>query len=257
MTRTTYYFIIIVILFCSCSFGFGGTIDPNTSDTEYLAYAKHFDYVGYIEGVSVNSESYSASCVAIDDHHILTAAHIIYNSELSEVQFGSKKFKIKKFIIPKEFKYDHSGRADIAIGYSLAPLNLRFYPELYENSNEIGKVCCICGYGKTGTFNSGAVLFDKQKRAGSNIIDDIKADLLICSPSQVSSDNQTLRTSLEILIAVGDSGGGLFIDGKLAGINSCVLSDTKVATSSYQDISGHTRISKFAHWIQSNKIHKK
>jgi hypothetical protein len=64
------------------------------------------------------------------------------------------------------------------------------------------------------------------------------------------------KTELEFLIASGDSGGGLFIDNKLAGINSCVMAVDKKPDSTYNDESGHTRISKFIGWIKEN-IEKK
>ena len=54
---------------------------------------------------------------------------------------------------------------------------------------------------------------------------------------------------LEFLISHGDSGGGLFINGKLAGIHSFVSASDKKADSSYGDQSGHTRISTYKRWI--------
>lgn len=231
-----------------------GTIDPYNDDHKYIEYAQYFDYVGILQGSYEDGSQYIASAVAIDDHHILTAAHIVQNAQRCFVQFNDKKFTIIKIILPKEFKPNHSGVADIAIGYSEKPFSLRFYPPLYEKSDETGKVCCISGYGKTGSFSSGATLLDGKRRAGSNLIDNIVADLLICSPSKYSPNNSSNRTSLEFLISNGDSGGGLFIEGQLAGINSCIISDNKNANSTYEDVSGHTRISKYIGWINANKI---
>jgi secreted trypsin-like serine protease len=58
------------------------------------------------------------------------------------------------------------------------------------------------------------------------------------------------KTELEFLIASGDSGGGLFLDGKLAGINSFVSAEDGKTNSSYGDESGHTRISLYREWIE-------
>jgi hypothetical protein len=60
------------------------------------------------------------------------------------------------------------------------------------------------------------------------------------------------KTSLEFLIASGDSGGGLFIDGKLAGINSCIMAVNGSPKSDYRTESGHTRISINLDWILEN-----
>ena len=103
----------------------------------------------------------------------------------------------------------------------------------------------MAGLGFTGTFNTGIERADGKKRAGSNFIDRIERKILICSPSK---RNEKI-TELEYLIGSGDSGGGLFISNKLAGINSCVISSDKKTDSSYGDRSGHTRISVFKDWI--------
>jgi len=125
---------------------------------------------------------------------------------------------------------------------------LDFYPDLYETEDEVGKLCSISGYGFYGTFDTGAISSDENGRAGTNMIDYIDNDLLICSPSRPDR-----TTELEFIIATGDSGGGLFIEGRLAGINSCVLARDNKPNSSYTDESGHTRISKYKEWIRDNK----
>jgi len=56
---------------------------------------------------------------------------------------------------------------------------------------------------------------------------------------------------MEFLIASGDSGGGLFIDKKLAGITSCVMTTDGNTDSNYNDERGHTRISQHINWIES------
>lgn len=230
---------------------YAGTIYPDNKDLDYINYGKYFLYVAKLEGILDDGSCFVGSAVAIDDHNILTAAHIINNAKSSSVTFGDRRFVVEKFIVPKDFKLEKSGFSDIAIGYSEKSFELNFYPPLYVEKNELNKVCCICGFGGGGNFLTGVTFFDAKKRAGSNVINNIYKDLLVCDPSDEFSHN---RTSLEFLIANGDSGGGLFIDGKLAGINSCVLSNNKKAMSTYKDNSGHTRISNFIDWINKNKI---
>lgn len=241
------------------SFNYAGTIDPNISDNKYIEYANGFDYVGKVCGTYKDGTKFCASAVAIDDHHILTAAHVIKNHNECKVKFDKnieKIYTITNIIIHKDFDEDKFGIADIAIGYSEEPFKLEFYPELYTDSDEIGKLCCMSGYGLTGNFLTGATKSDNKKRAGSNIIDNIEFDMLICSPSKQTDKT---RTSLEFMIASGDSGGGLFIDNKLAGINSCVIATgkSKIPSSAYNNESGHTRISKFIAWIKEHRHAKK
>lgn len=242
--------VLFGIIFFSSSL-FAGTRDPRVSDQTHLDYAKAFIFVGKLHGDAENDIKYCGSAVAIDDHHILTAAHVVDNSLNCHFEIDGKNFCITHVIIHKDFDAKKWGTGDIAIGYSEKPFNLEFYPKLYTEDNEVGKTCSIAGYGFTGTFITGANLHDDQKRAGSNIIDGITHDLLVCDASNGTSDD--ISTTLEFLIASGDSGGCLLINNQLAGINSCVMSIDKSPQSKYNEESGHTRISKFIDWINKNK----
>lgn len=233
---------------------FAGTIDPNIPDVKYLEYGQQFKCIVEIMGSYEESgQLFSASCVAIDPHWVLTAAHVvkgnrfvfIYNQDLKKMSI------IDEVIIHNSFDDKEYGFGDIALCYISSDIGLEFYPDLYEDSDEVNKVCSISGYGKTGTFLTGMDRGDGKRRAGSNKIDRIENDLLICSPSLLD------KTSLEFLICSGDSGGGLFIDGKLAGINSCVTAIDKRPNSTYNDDAGHTRVSKFIDWIRNNMQKKR
>jgi V8-like Glu-specific endopeptidase len=245
--------VLFLLCFVYVSTIFAGTIDPNTPDENYINYAKDFHYVGKLCGLYEDDNKFCASAIAIDDHHILTAAHVVKNSKSATVYFNDKEFCLIKMVIHKDFNDKEFGKADIAIGYSEKSFGLKFYPKLYENDDEVGKVCCISGYGLTGNFNTGATHSDQKKRAGSNTIDGIQDDMLICTPSKQHDSD---RTSLEFFIASGDSGGGLFINNHLAGINSCVMAVDRSPKSKYNEESGHTRIQKFISWIEENKIKK-
>lgn len=237
-------FILLISLFIS-SVCLGGTIRPDVSDQKYIEYGKKFHCVGRICGVYKSGQNYCASAVAIRPNWILTAAHVVKDSDVCFVTIKDKKTEIKKVIWHKDFEEKEFGFADIALGYSKDSLDLEFYPKLYADTNEEGKICSMAGYGLTGNFNTGIHISDNNIRAGSNFIDKIDRDLLICTPSR----NHERTTELEFLIGSGDSGGGLFIDGKLAGINSCVFAVDKKPNSTYTDESGHTRVSKYIDWI--------
>lgn len=224
-----------------------GTIESMSKDPEHLKYAENIDCVVKITGKYTGNTSFFASAVVIDPHWIITAAHVVKEASECYIVSGDNKYCLETVIYHKDFQDHRFGFSDIAIGYSKEPIVIKFYPELYNNDNEVGQIACICGYGSTGTFYTGANIVDGKKRAGSNYIDKIDRDLLICTPSSRSSGK---HTSLEFLIAHGDSGGGLFIDKKLAGINSCVIAEDKNPNSSYTDESGHTRISKYVDWIK-------
>lgn len=240
--------ITLLVLVCLCFPIKAGTIDPHTPDSKYIQCAKDFICVGQLQGRTQKDELFYASAVAIDDDHILTAAHVVENIKSCYFIVEDKKYNITEFIFPTEFHTDNTfGYHDIALGYSGEKIQIHSYPELYSKDDEIGKTCYISGFGMTGTFNTGAIKGDNKQRAGSNIIDYIDKQLLICSPTIGKG-----KTPLEFIIASGDSGGGLFIDGKLAGINSCVLAIKQQPKSDYATECGHTRISTHVVWIKKH-----
>lgn len=235
--------LIVIILFGN---SFAGTRRPSIPDSKYIEYGTKFDCVLNICGISNEDRMFGASCVAISPDWILTAAHVVYDAKYCGVCISDSEITIIDEIICHK-DYDESlGVADIALCHLKKPLLWSNFPQLYNNDDEVGKVCAISGFGFTGNFIDGIDLnFDGKKRAGSNIIDSTMKDMLICSPSKTKG-----LTELEFLIASGDSGGGLFIEGKLAGINSCVFASNRSPRSVYGDEAGHTRISKFIPWIK-------
>jgi hypothetical protein len=232
---------------------YSGTIDPHTPDEKYVEYGSKFECVLEIMGSYENSGLFSASAVAIDKNWVLTAAHVVKGARFAFIHNDEEKkcIIIDEIICHKDFEEKNFGIADIALCHTSSDLGLDFYPELYIDSDEVGKICSISGYGFTGNFHTGLKHNDGKKRAGSNHIEEIHKDLLICKPSIMN------KTELEFLIATGDSGGGLFIDGKLAGINSCVTAIDKKPDSTYNDEGGHTRVSKFLTWIKEHMQRKR
>lgn len=232
-----------------------GTIDPANSDKLYIDYGQKFNCIFKICGKTEDGKNYCASAVVIDKNWILTAAHVV--QECVEIRIkddNNKEYCVNKVIINKEFNDNQFGKNDIALGYIEEDIVLDFYPELYTETDEVGKICSISGYGITGNFLTGCIISDSKKRAGSNFIDKIDRDLLICSPSRKSGPKYT---QLEFIIGSGDSGGGLFIDKKLAGINSCVIAGDRKPDSTYTDEAGHTRISSFVDWIKESMNNEK
>ena len=248
---------ILYLIITTCLLA--GTIRSDTSDSKYLNYGKKYISIvkisGYMNIVHNSTVSVfetiekvetiaSGSAVVIDPHWILTAAHVVTDSNNHFFYIGSKKYTIDDVIVHPS--YDKNSKitfADIALCYVKEEIDISFYPLLYDKDDELGKLCGLCGYGSTGSASIGSVKYDDKKRAGSNKVSLTTDDLLFCDMSRKNP------TELEFLISHGDSGGGLFINGKLAGIHSFVSASDKNANSSYGDLSGHTRISTYKRWI--------
>ena len=241
---------IFFVIFSSSSFA--GTIDPNTPDSKYIEYGAKFHSVVPIccdDGIGKSC----GSAVIIDPHWIITAAHVLEGSKECSIVLDNKKYTINKVINYPKYEKNIFGHYDLALGFIQEELKLDHYPELYLKNDEVGKVCSIAGYGITGTFNTGIKIGDNKKRAGSNFVEKIERGVLMCTPSRRNHK----FTELEFLIGSGDSGGGLFIDGKLAGIHSSVVAEDGKPDSTYTDESCHSRISLYGDWIvQTISAHK-
>lgn len=237
--------IAVALLLILSVASYAGTRNPSVPDSKHIEYGKDFNCVLNIAGVCNDNTLFSASSVAIKPRWIVTAAHVLKDAKHCGIHTDDGVIIVQRMFTHKT--YDKIfGDGDIALCYLEADLDVKFFPQLYETKDEVGKICSIAGYGLYGTFLTGATGSDCNRRAGSNIIDKTYRDLLICSPSRGGTDR---ITSLEFLIGSGDSGGGLFIDGKLAGINSCVMASHRSPMSKYDEEAGHTRISTFVPWI--------
>lgn len=241
--------VYLSLVFIFSTICFGGTIDPSNKDSQYIEYAQKYNCVFRIITKKKNKITSSSSCVAINPKWILTAAHIFENKKDQNafVIINNKQYMVSKIFVPKDFDPDIIGYNDIALGLLVEKIDIPIkYPELYKEKNEKAKIADIIGWGVTGTFNKGASIDDSKIRCGTNRISNIDKHLLMCDTSR--NDN---GSPLEFLISHGDSGGALFIDQKLAGINSLVFSDDGKPDSSWTDDSGHTRVCLFIDWINS------
>lgn len=240
---------LLLIMCFQSEFTYGGTIRPEISDQEYLDYGKKHEFVVKVSGELKQKKEViaSGSGVVVDAHWILTAAHVVDCMDNPYFYIDDKKYLID--IVIKNPEFDNSNPmsgGDLALCHVQDKIEIKFYPKLYDKDDENQKVCGISGYGLTGTAITGAHKSDNKRRAGSNKIILTTDYLLFCDMSKKNP------TSLEFLIAHGDSGGGLFINGKLAGINSFVSSSNGKPDSRYGNESGHTRISRYKYWIESN-----
>lgn len=247
MLRLALFIFWLLIVPPSLSHLHAGTRDPNTPDSKYLEFGKKFHCVRQIRATITyeGADLYQfGSAVIIKPNWVLTAAHVVYNTREPVILMGSQEtVPLTKVIIHDEFEDVKIGFHDIALCYSPQDFSLPFYTPLYEDSDELNKPVTIAGYGFTGTFHTGATVGDNQKRAGHNRVSGVERAVLICTP------NKTNKFPLDFCIASGDSGGGLFIGNKLAGINSFLAASDKKPDGTYTDEGAHTRVSLYAQWV--------
>lgn len=243
-------FLTIFLLLSSAAIN-AGTMDPAVPDSKYLTYGSKHECVVEVHTTQDAGDKVkihgSASGVIVTPDIVLTAAHVVVGTKNAKIVLkNGQSIEIESYVFPKLYitpkPNDHSCAYDIAVCKLKKSAKIDFYPKLYSKKDEVGKVCSIAGFGFSGKYNTNVFKNDRKKRAGSNIIDTITDDTLICSVGKGQ------ETSLEFMINSGDSGGGLFIDKKLAGINSCIY---KINNNNIFDHSRHVRISIHKNWIDS------
>lgn len=216
-----------------------GTTDDRIPDSRYLDYARGFaPYTARIRVQTGDRTSAIGTATLIDDHWAITAAHVVAGGEI--VTVGG--LAATDVIVHEEYSDDAHGMNDIALVRTEESFDLDFYPPLSDGEKE-GQTVSIAGFGITGRLSSGYTTSDDKLRAGTNTIERFERTIIVCKATPRSSP-------LEICIAPGDSGGPLFCDGKLAGINSFTMADRGPLRSRSGEESGHTRVSLFRDWIR-------
>jgi|688.fasta_scaffold42537_4 hypothetical protein len=226
----------------------GGTISPTADDEKHIEYGAKFRHVAMLRCEVPKTASnpqglVAASCVIVSPHHVITAAHVVRDAHAWEVTSDDGKSRTLKRVSTHP-RYGHGGGSnDLAVGFTEESFGMDWYPAIYEADDERGRLVSVAGYGMRGDFKSGMKDSDGKRRAGSNYIDSAVDDYLICSAASPP------WTSLEFLICFGDSGGGLFIGSKLAGINSAIMSSKGKPTGKYGEESIHVRLSQHRDWL--------
>ena len=149
--------------------------------------------------------------------------------------------------------------------------------DINRDGNEVGQVGIFVGYGLTGNGNQGTLGTDGQRRYGYNLVDTYwgwnntdKLSLAFDFDNGTAANNALgtcinpgltdlgLGTLYEAFIAPGDSGGPMFINGKIGGVNSwygtCGMAGgdiDSVLNASFGELGGDARVFENYQWIDS------
>jgi hypothetical protein len=235
----------ILSLVCWVSSAFAGTTDDAIPDARYLEHGQKFAaHTARLDVVRVEGVQAAGSCVLISDRVALTAAHVLDRFRSGVVVAASGRRKVVRTQRHPEFREEVFGLHDIAVVVVDEPFGLEKYPELADGSEKAGDTVHLAGFGLTGRLSTGYDKADGLLRAGTAKISRLESTLLVCPA-------RSAGTELPMCTAPGDSGGPVFLAGKVAGIASHTMKDADGTPSKSKDgeESCHTRVSLYREWI--------
>lgn len=251
-----------------------GTIRSDRLDQDYVSLGASASYsaAGKIE-VSGDIPGFIGSGTLVGNKWVLTAAHLMEGANHATFQVGGNTYTADGWVAHPGWKGEARKGNDLALMRLSAPVNNVAPVGLYRAKDEFGQTGVFTGVGRTGTGDSGAITYDGVPRAGTNAIDGMSvgkkkvyttkltkgAKIFIVDfddPAQPGKNvvGSSEPTDLEFLIAQGDSGGAVFLPGPsgqplIAGIHSYGEAPVGLDDSGYGDVTGHTRVSSYAKWI--------
>jgi hypothetical protein len=245
--------------------GWAGTIRHDRDDLLYtdLAALAEYDPVGIVRN---NGETGLFSGTLVKPQWVLTAAHSVTNPAPTSSTFdvGGIQYTADQWIAHPLWTGVLGRGVDLALIHLTTPVSGITPATLYTGSTEFDQAATIVGFGVTGTGLTGSIPDSNgTKRAGENIIDALGSAIGASdnysltdfdSPfANANSFGDEFPLDLEYKTAVGDSGGGVFIDDggtkKLAGVPSFSAYADDIPNSSYGEIDGFVRVSLFTGWI--------
>lgn len=255
-----------------------GLIRHDTPDSWYTGFAGDpaFSGVGLIIGDTADSP-YSCSGTVINKNWVLTAGHCVNQAQAMSFYLqddtGWRFYEADSWIAHESYS-DANLFAGWDIGLMHFEADFDVAPsQLYTGNNERFNLSASAGFGYTGTGETGMQFIDYQRRAGTNIVDylwseegsgeqilwsdfDHPTEAIYNAFDFLGVDFDDLATVLEIMIAPGDSGGGVFIQENgqiyLAGVHSFISDFSNNGMFGYGDAYGSTRVSGFIDWINGN-----
>ncbi|MBD1936713.1 S1 family peptidase [Microcoleus sp. FACHB-68] len=243
-----------------------GTIRHDRSDNDYRTRANLFPSVGRLS-LRGPASAWTCSGTLIGSNWLLTAAHCLEDQAANSQNVTTGSFFIggNSYSVRGGVKYsgwlnnnrNPTAGADIGLLQLSSNVSNVTAASRFAGTNEALQVGTYVGFGNRGTGLTGQIAGTAgTKRAGENTIAngsvlDWSSNLLISDFSDPRIAGSNAR-NVEYSIAQGDSGGGLFINGRLAGVSTVVYnSNGNSMWSDYSDFSLATRVSSFNNWIQN------
>ncbi len=243
-----------------------------------LAEQSEFDSVGRLDIVTDATTNPNATSLCsgtlVGGSYVVTAAHCVDTAQLMEFRIGNGSYTANRWVVPGRWNGNAGAGADIAVIELDRRVRgaRRIRAKLNTSRKEKGRTATIVGFGATGEgiLGENGALPIGQKRAGENKTDIInpfahKQLAVDFDPDPTSALFNTIANpkfngltgrvddikkedfplTNEYQTAGGDSGGGLFINGRLAGVTSWGSRNSAFFSQGY-----FTRVAIWHNWIR-------
>ncbi|MCC7085394.1 MAG: trypsin-like serine protease [Pirellulales bacterium] len=238
-----------------------GVVRDDVADTAYTSLAAQPEYasVGRIK-----FSTFNGSGALVSSRWVLAAAHLVNAAPTTFMLVGESPVNVsQKVLFP--------GDTTLGSGYDLAlmrldlPITTAAPAVRSTGAAPTGATVTVVGFGATGTGLTGATEAAGTKRAGTNVlellgnqqsvINNVSANYLLAdfdNPHNAADSTwgSSAPLPLEYLSAVGDSGGGAFVNVqgnvRLAAVTSFIVSGGVTSTGAgydYGDLMAFMRIS--------------